>query len=325
MKIISSADIKQNVSMLEAIDAAQDAYVKLSQADAVMPVRTITDLGELDPSIFYKPCYSPTDHRIIVKLLSQIKVRTDSSGPTIQGVVILIDSLKNSVNALIDGSYLTALRTGASAGLATRLLSNEDSKVLAIFGAGAQAYTQIEAVLAVRNIEKVIVYDVIDTSIDALITHFKTVTNDIAFLKGESLEDLKQADIICTVTNSKAPLFDSQMLKEGVHINAYGSYDKDMRELPDDIYVGARLYVDHKESCFSETGDIIYPAEKGFINDDNYIGEIGNLIKGEIAGRINRTDRTIIKSVGVAIQDLTIASCIYDKAVKEGFGVDVGL
>lgn len=310
--------------MLEAIDAAEDAYIKLTDGGAVMPVRTITNLGELDPTVFYKPSYSPTDNRIVIKLLSQLKVRTEVAGPTIQGVVILLDSLQNSVNALIDGSYLTALRTGASAGLATKLLSNADSKTLAVFGAGAQAYTQIEAVLAVRDIQKVIIFDVVDVAVENLINHFKSVI-DIPFVKGISHEELKEADIICTVTNSKEPLFKTEMLKEGVHINAYGSFNSEMRELPDDVSVGARLYVDHKESCFSETGDIIDPVKLGLITDDNYIGEIGVLIKGEIEGRKNRTDRTIMKSVGVAIQDLTIANCIYDKAVRDGFGADVDL
>lgn len=324
MKIISAIDIKNNISMLEAINAAEDAYVQLIEGSAVMPVRTITDLGELDPTVFYKPSYSPKDNRIVIKLLSQMKVKTSLTKTTIAGVVILIDSLTNSINALIDGSYLTALRTGASAGLATKLLSNEDSKTLAVFGAGAQAYTQIEAVLAVRDIQKVIIYDVVDIAINNLINHFTSIT-DITFVKGESLDELKQADIICTVTNSKVPLFKSDMLKEGVHINAYGSFSIDMRELPDDIAVGSRLYVDHKESCFSETGDIIYPVEKGFINEDNYIGEIGELVKNRIEGRKSKIERTIMKSVGVAIQDLTIANCIYDKAIKEGFGTDVNL
>lgn len=324
MKIISTTDIKANVKMSELIDVAQKAYEMLYDGSATMPVRTISDLGEGNPILFYKPTCDNNSKEVVIKLLSQLKQTSDKGYPTIQGLVVMIDGEKNQILSMMNGGYLTALRTGAASGLATKLLAREDAQVLAVFGAGAQAYTQIEAVLAVRDIKKVVIFDLFDQAITRLINHFSYL-EDIEFTKGDIAKDLPTADVICTVTNSKASLFDSSMLKEGVHINAIGSFSHDMRELPDDVFVDAALFVDHKESCFSESGDIIVPLEKGYINDSNYKGEIAELIFKEVEGRATADQRTIFKSVGVATQDLTVAQYIYNRSMEAGFGVEVEL
>ncbi len=311
--------------MSELIDAAQRAYEMLSDGTASMPVRTISDLGEGNPLVFYKPTCDNTNKEVVIKLLSQLKTTSDKGYPTIQGLVVMVDGERNQILAMMNGGYLTALRTGAASGLATKLLAREDAEVLAVFGAGAQAYTQIEAVLAVRQIKRVVIFDLFDAAIERLVNHFSTTVDGVEFRKGDMATDLAQADVICTVTNSKAPLFASDMLKEGVHINAIGSFSEEMRELPDDLFVDAMLYVDHKESCFSESGDIITPLAKGFITDENYKGEIAELIFQRTEGRSTAAQRTIFKSVGVATQDLTAAQFIYNKSNELNFGTAIDL
>ncbi|MEG1290379.1 MAG: ornithine cyclodeaminase family protein [Anaerovoracaceae bacterium] len=322
MKIITSKEISNKIQMVELINVASEAYLKLYNGGVSMPVRTVTDFGDDGPLVFYKPTYDIANSQVVIKLLNQLKHTSDFGYPTIQGIVILIDAMKNEISAIMDGRQLTALRTGAASGLAAKLLSREDSKVLAVFGAGAQAYTQINGILSVRAIKKIIIYDISDVAIEKLIDYFSFL-KDITFVKGASLVELSEADIICTVTNSTKPLFDVKYLKQGVHVNAFGSFSPGMRELPNEIFINASLYVDHKESCFSESGDIIEPFSKHIINDNNYKGEIGELINSNIKGRSNTLQRTIFKSVGIATQDLTIAQYIYNKSIKEQFGINI--
>ncbi|MCU0378875.1 MAG: ornithine cyclodeaminase family protein [Bacteroidales bacterium] len=324
IKILTSEEIKDLVSMKEAIDVMKLAFSDLSMGKYRMPVRTVTDFGNGAISLFFKPSFLPQEERIGIKLLSQTRNKPSQGSPAIQGIMVLIDSATNSIIGLLDGSYLTALRTGAASGIATRLLSRSESSVLALFGAGAQGYTQFEAVCCERDIRKAYIYDTSSEAADRFIAFFKAKT-DVELLHGADLSSLREADIICTATNSGKPLFQTDMLKKGVHINAIGSYKPQMHELPDDLFSVASLYVDHKDSCFSESGDIITPLEKGIFNHDNYKGEIGELISSRITGRISSDQITVFKSVGVAVQDLAMASFAYRKACDAGIGQDIKL
>lgn len=325
MRIITSEDIRSNIRMSDLIEEVRRAYLLLIDGRSITPLRTVTDPGGDRPKLLYKPSYDCTSGQVAVKLLSQLP-RTSAKGyPTIQGLIVLFDGIRNTILSVMDGRYVTALRTGAASGLASALLSRENSSVLAVFGAGAQAYTQIQAVLEVRRISKVIVFDIIPAAVDRLIDYFSNLKKGIVFVKGIVERDLREADIICTVTNSKVPLFEEKYLKRGVHINAIGSFCRDMRELPDGVFAGSSLYVDHKSACFAESGDIIWPSSAGLINDKNYRGEIVALLTGKIQGRDSDERRTIFKSVGVATQDLTVAQLIFETAEIRNFGINVEL
>lgn len=319
MKVLTSKDIEKHISMPGLVEEIEKAYTLLEEGKSVMPIRTISDLGEGYPLVFFKPVIETENGHIAVKLLNQLKETSKDGFPTIQGLVILIDSKRNEILSVMDGRSITALRTGAASGLATKLLARIDASVLAVFGAGAQAYTQIKAVLAVRNIKKVIVFDISENATERLISYFG-YEKEVEFVKGTDITMLKEADVICTVTNSTIPLFRITDLKEGVHINAIGSFSEKMREMPDDIYVGAYLYVDHKESCFKESGDIIGPLSANLIDETNYKGELKDILLGKSKGRDNDVRRTVFKSVGIATQDLVAADYIFRMSEKEEFG-----
>ncbi len=320
-KILSASDIRTLMTLDEAIDVIAKAFEDLSRGLYVMPLRTVNDIGPGEIASFYKPCWLPSQHTLSVKLLSQLKTAHPKHIPTIRGLVILTDTETNSIKAIIDGATLTAIRTGAASGAATRLLAREDSRVLALFGGGTQGYTQFEAVCSVREITEAYVFDTDRESAERLAHHFNnkfpcniTVADDLSFLP--------RADIICTATPSGKPLFTTDSLKPGVHINAVGSYNPQMQELPDDLFKSALLYVDHEESCFSESGDIINPLKKGTLNMDNYRGEIGSLLVGQTIGRTTPDEITLFKSVGIAVQDHAIAEYAYAKAVERNSGND---
>ncbi|MBE0675640.1 MAG: ornithine cyclodeaminase, partial [Bacteroidales bacterium] len=273
-KLLSSRDILSIVNMEEAINVIEKAFHDFSAQRYVMPVRTVTDFGENELSLFYKPCYLPSEDIVCVKLISQLKKSHPDDIPTIRGLIILTDPVTNSAKAIMDGASLTAIRTGAASGVATKHLARENSAVLALFGAGTQAYTQLEAVCSVRTIEETFIYDINRDAAERFARHFKDKSGSKISV-ADDLSSLPMADIICTVTPSAKPLFSVESLKPGVHINAVGSYNPRMQELPNDLFTRAFLYVDHKESCFSESGDLINPMKQGTLNMDNYRGEIG--------------------------------------------------
>ena len=322
LKILSSQDVKNLVSMPEAIETVVTAYRELSEQHVQMPVRTITNFGEKELTLFYKPSLVSSIHTTGIKLLSHRKQAATDGNPALQGLVVLIDSQTNTTQAILDGTYLTALRTGAASGVATRYLAREDASVLAIFGAGAQAYTQFEAVCCVRPIKEAYIFANTESSVSRFIEYYKGKT-DVELIAAKSLDVLSQADVICTATPSSKPLFAVENLKRGVHINAIGSYSEAMQELPDDMFLDSSLFVDHRESCFAETGDILVPLSKGLLPDNNYKGEIGDLITQRIGGRTSYSEITVFKSVGIAIQDLITAHYAYQKACEMNVGTTV--
>lgn len=322
IRLLTSADIKDLISMEEAIEVMKMAFMNLSLGKYRMPVRTVTDFGGDGLSLFYKPSFLPAEEKIGIKLLSQSKGKPKHGNPAIQGIMILIDTETNSIIGLLDGTYLTALRTGAASGIATRLLSRDESSVLALFGAGAQGYTQFRAVCCERPVKRAHIHDINPEAVERFIEYFKPET-DVELVHAKDLSSLKEADIICTATTSHKPLFPLTMLKPGVHINAIGSYNPQMHELPEDLFSVASLFVDHKESCFAESGDILDPVKKGTFKTGNYKGEIGELISSKIPGRSSKDEITVFKSVGVAIQDLAMASFAYKRACDAGTGHDI--
>jgi len=321
-KILSASDIRTLITMDEAIDVIAKAFEELSRGSYVMPLRTVNDIGPGKIASFYKPCWLPSQHTLSVKLLSQLKTDHPKHIPTIRGLVILTDTETNSVKAVIDGATLTAIRTGAASGAATRVLAREDSGVLALFGAGTQGYTQFEAVCSVREIREAYIFDIDHASTERLANHFREKFN-CNITVADDLSVLSRADIICTATPAGKPLFTTDSLKPGVHINAVGSYNPLMQELPEDLFSKALLYVDHEESCFSESGDIINPIRSGMLNMGNYRGEIGSLLACQTIGRNTPGDITLFKSVGIAVQDHAIAEYAYAKAVELNTGTDI--
>jgi len=317
IRVLSQEEVRLTLTMHEAIDVMSDAFSQLSNGMLMMPVRMVADFDEA--TLFYKPAASKNERVIGVKLLTQVGSNRERSLPAIQGIILLTDYVDGRFLALMDGTYITALRTGAAAGLATKWLSREEAKVAAIFGAGAQGRMQLSALSVVRNIEKVYVFDLDKNVVDACISEMQPQCR-AKLLPGTSTQVLKEVDIICTATNATKPLFEMSNLKRGVHINAIGSFKPYMNEISEEVVAHALVYVDHNESALAESGDLINPIRSGAITQSHIVGEIGALINGNIPGRIHEDQTTLFKSVGVAVQDLAAANAVYRKAIINNLG-----
>lgn len=307
--------------MKESIDVMRHAFAELVHNRAHVPLRTITDFENPALKIFYKPCYLTQINTAGIKLLTQ--TNGGIKNPTIQGLNILVDMETGCFLAIIDGTYLTALRTGATSGLATKFLARKDAKVAAIFGAGAQGRTQLEAVCAAREIERAYIFDTNKKAVEKYIADMKSCLDGTIVLPGENLQQLKEVDIICTATGASAPLFSLSDIKPGVHINAIGSYKPHMQEIAPEIMKEAKVYVDQKSACLAEAGDFIKPIKEGLFHEKNIVAELGELVAEQKNGRESEQEITVFKSVGIAVQDLAAAYAVYQNAVAQNVGVMV--
>jgi len=312
IKILGSDDIRSLVSMSEAIDVMAKAFSGYSSGISQMPQRYVSGIPGSGLDIFFKPAYDKRLGRIAVKILTQKRGGSLGEIPAILGVVLLLDMNTGAILSMIDGTYLTALRTGAASGIATKLLAREDAETIAVFGCGTQGKTQLEAICNVRPIKQALLYDI---NIDAAENLKSTMAErlDISIHIEQKLQNLKQADIICTATNSIKSLFSRNDLNYGVHINAIGSYKPEMQELDPRIIKSGILFTDSREAVLKESGDLIKPLKDGVFSENIIRGEIGDVINSNVSGRETTDDITIFKSVGLGVQDLFIANLIYNK------------
>ena len=302
----------------------EGAFVSLSSGESFVPQRFVTTLPTKEMLMLFKPAFVVKEKRITIKFLTQREGISVPGIPTIQGIILVIDSVSGEILSMMDGEYVTALRTGGAGGLAIRLFARKDAQTMALFGCGAQGRTQLEAVLCERKVIKVFVFDKFREAAEGFIQEMQEKFR-IEIVVAEDTSVLKDVDIICTATNSTAPLFKKEDVKPGVHINAIGSFQPHMQELDPYLIKAAKVYVDQAESCLKESGDLIKPVKDGIITENHIVGEIGAFLLNKIIGRETNEEITIFKSVGVAIQDYAVATDIYNFSLQSGFGKDISL
>jgi len=324
IRLIKRSEIAKFFKMTEAIDSMALAFSSLSSGDCYIPKRYITSTRDESLTLLLKPAFISNHDKSSIKILTQKNSNSIPGIPTILGIVLLIDNVTGEILSIMDGAFITALRTGAASGLATKYLSRKDSRKLAIFGCGSQGRTQLEAVNAVRKLEKIWIFDKSQVHAESFIEEMNDKTKaNIEFTCNLSV--LKDVDIICTATNSEGPLFYKKHLKKGTHINAIGSFKPDMQELDPEIINSSRVYFDDQEACLNESGDFVKAIKDPKIFNENIIGEIGEYVLNRIEGRTSSKDITIFKSVGTAIQDFVVANRIYNKSLTEKFGEEIRL
>ncbi|UCB46037.1 MAG: hypothetical protein JSV25_01025 [Spirochaetota bacterium] len=328
VKVFSKSDVKKLVIMEQAIAGVREAYIQLSSKNAQMPLRTSISVKKNMGIALYMPAYLPEIDALGIKIVTVFPENIKKGLPALQAVIVVTETDTGRPAALMDGTYLTALRTGAASGVATELLSRNDSSVAAIIGAGIQGRTQLEAVCTVRPIKKVWVYDSVQTAAktytEEMSVYGSPIPSDIVVASSPA-QAVKDADVICTATPSTSPVFEDKDLKPGVHINAVGAYTEEMQEIPPETVARARVSVDSISACLEEAGDLIKPLKKGLISETHIAGEIGDIASGKIPGRESNDEVTFFKSVGLAIQDVAVAELVLQNGKKKGIGKEVEL
>jgi ornithine cyclodeaminase len=314
--------------MPDAIELMKRAFTELSAGRTDSPLRTVISLPDREGDTLFMPAFVPAMDALGLKTVSVFRRNPQRGLPVIHAVVGLVDPETGQPLAIMDGTYLTALRTGAVSGAAADLLARRDSRVLAAIGAGAQGATQIAAVCAVRPIERVIAVDVNPVALERLRENlardWPELVDRVETTTAASAA-IAEADIICTATTSRSPVFRAADVRPGTHISAVGAYTPEMQELPAEIVARATIVVDATEAALAEAGDLIIPLRDGLVTREHFGRELGMVASGAAPGRQSDGEVTLFKSVGNAVQDVVVAKRAVERARERGMGIDIDL
>lgn len=326
MLILNANDIRLSLPMPDAIAGMKRAFAALANGEACVPIRTQIPVDKQEGVTLVMPALVDGDMpALTVKVVSVFGKNPEKQLARIQAAVLAFDPETGRPIACLEGATLTGIRTAAASGAATDLLARADSRTAAIIGAGVQARTHLEAVCSVRDIETAWIYGTTREKVDAMIDDLAgqgSIPTDLR-AAGSAAEALAEADIVCTTTTSQTPVFADGDLKPGAHVNAVGSYQPHVREVPPETVVRASVFVDEREAAWEEAGDLIQPLEAGEITREHIKAELGELALGRKPGRKSDDEITFFKSVGVAVQDAVAAQIAVGNAQAAGIGQEI--
>ena len=324
MLILNREHLEPLISWEETISLMKEVFLEFAQGKVVMPERSAIHVGEKGNSILFMPAFVPSAGGLGIKLVSIFPTNQGGNTPTVTSKVLMVDDQTGVVKAILDGVFITALRTAAVSALATDLLSRKDSSVLGVFGAGIQAKHHILAIQNVRSLKTVLVFDSNKEKAQQLCKELTSSNPQPTHRVANSPDSLViESHIIVTATTATTPVFDGNKLKPGTHITAIGSFKPNVRELDDATMKRSRIFVDISEEAMKEAGDILIPLGNGTLKGNPIAGELGDLVTGKVPGRRNDEEITVFKSVGAAMEDIIVAAALLRKAGQKGIGSEV--
>lgn len=321
LKVLTQNEIRQCITMKQAIAAMETAFKEYYEGATELPLRTPVPIQKEDALTLTMPAYLGKQNALGLKVVSIFPNNLKRNKPSINGLILLLDEQTGEAKAIMEAGYLTAMRTGAVSGLATQYLANKDAEHVAILGSGAQAFTQLEAVINVRPIKRISIWSRSLENAEKLAQQLNNNEYDINCY-ADVQNAVCEADVICTATSSTQPLILKAYLKPGVHINAVGSHTPQMCEIDNDVLAHSLVVVDQLAAASAEAGEIVSALEEKSIRTEDIL-ELGALVSG-VKSRIEYQN-TFFKSVGLAIQDISIAHSVYLNAVKAGLGTSISL
>ena len=323
---LNAGVLRSLISMPDAIAAMHSGFLLLASGGIEQPQRIASD----DARRLVMMAKAVATNDTIVKAVSIQPSNKARNLPTIHSSLLWIEGDTGIPSALLDGSTVTAFRTGAASGLATDLFADPEARRLTVFGAGGQAPDQIRAVCAVRCIDQV---DIITRNLESAISLVERMAVEfpnVAFrASSDAHSSAVSADVICCATTSAEPVLTERDLKSNVHINAIGSYTLTMRELAPEVIAGAQVVcVDQLSASLAEAGEIVDAIERGLISRGSLV-ELGTLLRdfpvSGMRGRLHRPhSRSIFKSVGLAAQDWAFAALVMERLKLQPAPVTLG-
>ena len=324
MLLLSRNDIQKVFTMKDAIEADKLAFQLVVEGKCDAPLRTNIQAPKYDGCLLFMPAYAESMDAASLKIINIFPHNIDHGLPSSPAQVLLIDGKTGLVSSVMDGTYVTQLRTGAASGAAFDILAKKDCHIGALIGTGGQAATQLEAMLVARDLKEVRVFDLnyerTSAFAEEMQQRLSSYGTSIIAVKNSD-EAIDNADLVITVTPSSTPVFDGTKVKNGATISCVGAYQHHMQELdPRALTRASKIYFDSEDAVLSESGDILLPLEQGIISKEDFTGDLGDVILGKLTGRENDDEIIIFETVGVATQDLVTAKWIYDRAKAAGVG-----
>ncbi len=317
---VNEAGVHALLPMAECVQLMHDALVTLSQGDVVLPLRTKLRLPDDSGLLGLMPGYLGKPASFGLKVVSVMPKNHGTPYDSHQGVVMLFGLEHGEPLAVIDAAAITAIRTAAASGAATRALAHEEAGDLAILGSGVQARTHLEAMRAVRKLRRVRLWSRSSANAQAFAVANASIAGVPIEVCASAADAVRGADLVCTTTAAKEPVLEGAWLAPGAHVNAAGACFPTTRELDTEAVRRARFFTDCRESCVNEAGDYRIPLAEGAIGEAHLLGEIGEVFAGKLAGRTSSDDVTVYESLGIAVEDLASAQFILERARKNGAG-----
>ena len=316
--------------MEDAIEAVKEAFIVHSEGSVKVPLRINIRSDKYNGNMLFMPAYCEKKDAASLKIVSVYPDNKEKNLPSTPAQVLLIDPTTGIVLSIMDGTYITALRTGAASGAAFSVLAKSECKTGALIGTGTQAAMQLEAMIVSKNPKLVKVYsrnkDRLNNFVKNMSTKFKSKAVELVACESADAA-VKDADILITATNSDRPLFSVESCKPGLTISAVGSFTRQMQELDTTVLKKAsKIYYDDKEAMLEEAGEIIKALENRDIDEKKFSGSLGGALAGKIKLRENDEEIIVFKSVGLGTQDLVTAKQVYDNAISKNIGkyIDIG-
>ncbi len=316
--VLNQQEVEELLDMEGCIEAMAGALAALARGEVDQPLRSVFSPPGDSTLIGLMPAHRAGDRPLYS--LKTVCVFPDNPKRGLdahQGTVTLFDGETGEVRALLNASAVTAIRTAAVSGVATRLLARPDAATLGILGAGVQARSHVDAMRAVRDFERVVVYSPTPS-------HAQALADAIGAEVGASAEAaMRGADVVVTATNATEPVLERAWLEPGTHVNAVGGRPPRMVELDSATIADSGFYVDRREATENEAGDYLRAREEGAIGPDHIRAEIGEVLVGAGPGRRDDQEITVFRSMGLAVEDLAAAEYVLGRARETGAGTTV--
>jgi alanine dehydrogenase len=323
MLILSEKEVQSLAEVEELIPVLERAHIQYSTGKAVMPVRLVVPLPQIEGRITSMPGYLNEDKALGMKVVTFFPNNLKQNLPQILATVMLFSADTGKMIAAMDGNYITAIRTACVSAMATRALANPESRVLGVLGAGVQARAHIRALTQIRKISEIRVYDIFEASARQLQESLQKESGIKINVVQSAREAVLGADLLVTVTTAKEPIVKKEWLQPGMHINAVGSHRPDLREIDGATLAGAKVVVDSREAIMAECGDILLAIQEKAITAESVHAEIGEVLAGKKPGRTSSDEITLYKAVGIAIQDVATAHLVYRRALERNVGTNI--
>lgn len=320
---LSKSQVSSLLSMRECINAVEEAFRELALGTATMPRRVSLPVPAQGGWLGVMPAFLLNAGALTTKIVTVYpdNVRAHNL-PNVLATVVLNNVQTGRVEAVMDGSQITAMRTGAVSGVATKYLARVSANRVGLFGAGVQARKQLQAMREVRKVESVNVYDTDRELANSLALEASAEGGVTVSVANSADEVVQDSDIIVTATTSSTPVFNGHLLKPGTHINAIGSFTPSTREVDSETVSTSKIVVDSTEAVLEEAGDILIPLKERVIRPQNIWAELGEVVTGRKRGRTSEEEKTLFKSVGLGIQDAAVAKLALQKARSLGVGTE---
>ena len=324
-RLLNEQQVQSLLPMGDLVSAMEAALARFSAGEVLQPVRSVLMVGPTKAYFGLMPAYVPTPGSLGAKLVTVFADNPSKNLPSHLATILLLDPETGSLQALMDGRYITEARTAAVSAVSARFLAKADASTMAIIGTGVQARSHLEAFAHVRQLKDVRVWSPKAASRDRFVSDLSGPVTASIRATATAEEAVRGADLIVLVTSSATPVIKDEWVGAGAHVVSVGACRPEQREMDPALVARARLYVDSRAAALVESGDVVMGIADGVFAASHIRGELGEVVLGRVNGRQSDHDVTIFKSLGMAVEDVVAADLVLRRAVETGAGTELTL